>query len=677
MENPQKFQTKNPISKQQVKNKPRRTSLSLKELSAIAQLSPKTAKQDSSFFQKIATKKSLSRQDHSKIPSQALFDFYTFSFNWENYSSIVQAKVPLSQKNVENALAKFHNGLTLIILKKILNLARDDNTLDLNLKDQLIEKNSKILQKILEEINDRFALNLVKRHLYHDLEDYLSVYLFSSSVYQEKILFFARAVFRKKYCIGNQNLLLNPENYSHFSMNRYIEEITQKKISGEKIFSYLFSQIIKELKIDMDIYVSNGKNLTGKKIKLFESKKIFSSSPDFVLILEKTGNEVSFCFGDKVADSGEEKFMSFKEAKSRYYNESIKSETSIKKQNLKIGYEINSGLIKQPNLSLMSPLSLKKGNFSSFDANEVPSLKLSKEKNYINIEENFFSKSTRRKTTPAENPDNGEKLLSGRSYQKEEVIQTSCQEILTQSDDHFLRTKNITQLLQEKEWVLQSEKKKAKRKRGDSKTIIEIQGSIETLKVKANKKIMKKKLNQSPIDSKLERHSEVIRERIKESRKNLKNPKKLRFSNTESILSKITKKKGKRASRKNLHSVSKNGRSESFKVNKRKKVKSSRKNERDEISIDYSCNSSKVASPFPSPNKSKRVRRKLLEEIEEVKAGYFVSERSPGKTMDNVDQLIRENNIAITSVLQKFSNNSSRKVNRSKINFQLKNFSFF
>lgn len=82
-------------------------------------------------------------------------------------------------------------------------------------------------------------------------------------------------------------------------------------------------------------------------------------------------------------------------------------------------------------------------------------------------------------------------------------------------------------------------------------------------------------------------------------------------------------------------------------------------------------------SRYTSPNiDSKKLMKKELEEIEEVKIGYFVNEKVSGRKLDQIDHLIMENNIAITSVLEKFKNTPSHK-ERQEVNIKIPIFIFF
>lgn len=631
---------------------------------------------EESFFKKIASKKSLSHQDDLENPNNAMFDFYVFNDGYENYETNINLKLPLDDRMVDSALTKFHNGVTLIILQKILNLVKDNHFLDFSSKMVEIKKNSLILRKIIEEIDDKFALTLLNRELFSDLEDYLSVYLFSSTVYQGKILDYIKKLFQKKFFTG----LERDSERAVFDMTQFMRDIVAKS-SIEKTISFVYMQILEELDIAMDIYASF-LNINGvkTKVKLYDCRLSSKCDPKYLLVLLQIETGFSLCFGNRIFEASEGL-----ELMSAFRSKTSKHHTSLRGSN-----QSSEKFLKYQEQSYREATSMIKGSqFSPFSSKHMEVVKTSmgqeRLKTFINIEERFISKTFGDSYNADPNSSQNFEVTPMRNNFK------MGQEALTRSDDKFLKERIIEGNLM-KEMGSQGGMQSEKKSKPES-NITEIKGRIEKLKTHgAGKAMVKtesmKKLRGSGKGKKarpstiLSKNAKNSSERgIKKSRRShftshktskeekiglghKTKRKSLRFATTGSVLDKIKKNKKK------LKEETQNKRRLQGGQNGKKKSKSCKKSiKRDShkqvrLSKQIARSSSKIKT-----NLARRGGKVELDEIAEgdERKGYFIADEEP--RIDQIDELIIQNNLAITTVLQKFKSTPSKQVIFLRENF--------
>lgn len=627
------------------------------------------------FFKKIASKKSLSNQGEESRPNDALFDFYIFNDGYENYDTSIRLRLPLNDRMVHSALTKFHNGVTLIILHKILNLVDGDKILDYSTKMREIRKNCIILREIIQEIDDKFALTLLNRELFHDLENYLSVYLFSSTVYQGKILDYIKKLFQKKFFTG----LEQECDKNVFDMTKFMQDIVAKS-SIEKTVSFVYMQILEELNISMDIYTSFVNSRGGKtKTQLYDSRISTKREPEYLLVLLKIESGFSLCFGNRLiqASEGQELMSAFRSSSKRYSSLRGSSEKFLKFPE-KSFREANS-VIKDSQFIAMESSSRM---ITRKSADET------KLRAFINIQDRFISKTI--EASPKIKPS------IGHNFEITPLRQnfTNPEDVLTRSDDKFLKGKmKENQLL--KNAMIGNGKKEGKKMK-KSKSIKEIKGRIKKLKTKANEKVISKTGSSKKLvkekgkaarpsthltknrQNLSERKIKAIRpshktgeatvidrsasHRIKPSRKSL------RFATTGSVLDKIKKKKRKMKEMGKEPKRHQNGQ-------KGKKSKSCKKQKKKIAG--KQARLSKQIERDSSKAKPNSIRRRLKLELDEIAEddeckGYFVANQKPN--LDQIDHLIKENNLAITTVLKKFKSTPPKNAKNPKTPLARKTF---
>lgn len=637
------------------------------------------------FFKKIASRKSLSNQDENNAYNESLFDFYVFNLNCENYETVIKLKFPLTGEMVNSALTKFHNGLTLIILKKILKFL-DDDFIDFQFKRAQIIKNSQILFKMIHEIDDKFALSLLQREQYHDLQNYLSVYLFSSTVYQKKILKFIEKIFKKKFLVDKGNLL----NSKEVDLKSMMEELG-KNNDMEKMLAFVYIQILEELSIQMDIYSSFIQTNEEKKVKTKLYNSCNNDDPEFILILLKLKNDFSLCFGNKVTlGTISEEFSSrgtFKSAFSKLRKSSEefweKTEFLSQEDNRASSVQKNNDFfLKKENIEKIFDKgnTLKKDSkihFATIDSGDNKSIFKSSKKrraesnNFINIEENFFRGKDYEKMVSKVGGSMKHFQVTPLRYEGNQ----SFQGLITMSDDKFLQ-KKISDVHKEDKSKKLVQKSEAKFKRSFKKTnsINDIQEKIEELKSKANQKILNDKRNKSNNSKLFESNDSSNHKKKGKIPLNLVK-KKLKFANTESILDKIKEKRRNdylnseraKTTRKSLKSdINLFGNIKTEREKSENELPSIREKKLKEFSSSQE-KKNEINELTKTPENNFRGEYVIKEEKGDFdKKGYYTDSNKKRKDFDRIDEMIKENNMAITAVLKKFEMESNSRINVKK-----------
>ena len=248
---------------------------------------------------------------------------------------------PYTDKKIHNAFHQFYNGLVLLFLQDALEAAQLASVP--SARRQFLTQSFTHLQTVLNKIDDKFALSLLSKNLYDDLEKYMSIYLFSSSVYQKRITKFFKSITQKK-----------------FSKSKEIEDFL--RIIGDKsdvvtMYTFAYAQIIKEFKIRFEIYKGLEEPLKiyssqtpedqtqtqkaqkkSKNANKFEKSKKTNQIPDYILIFIQTDKELKLAFGKRHFREQSEQSTVLGELKTDFeemLDYGVKKKTSIQSEGIK------------------------------------------------------------------------------------------------------------------------------------------------------------------------------------------------------------------------------------------------------------------------------------------------------------------------------------------------------
>lgn len=266
-------------------------------------IDPKTSASLSSSINKvltkIATKKTL--KDLIQNDVENVFDLFVIQRN-SMFETLFDMSKPLTSTVVSGFLGLLYNGLILLIIERIDNLAIDKDKFP-KLWEAKASHLHLWLLNMLKSVEEKFPLSLISKFLFKDFEQYLYDCLFKNKNYLKKISNFADSLITKKYksAAGETNLvgILNQ---------------VKKQGGTEKMLTFLFVQILENLGINMSICLSNQGGNRKKKVKMHDSYKKTGVTVDLVLILLNNGKEnFSLCFGFRTGK--DKKILSAKKLK--------------------------------------------------------------------------------------------------------------------------------------------------------------------------------------------------------------------------------------------------------------------------------------------------------------------------------------------------------------------------
>ena len=252
-------------------------------------------------FVKIASQRHLKNLIENSVPNT--FNFYKFSSSLSFLTSF-DFKEPLKKKVIHLSIIQFFNGVILSLIQRV-----KDNIKQGVINSGKGEKCYGWLSKMLRTIGDKFALSLVEKELYIDLEEYLGEYLFSSSVYQGKVLKFVTEVFKKRYALvkaGSEDK--GQRKYESLPKEKRIEKDLEEmdeillnlvKTKGvESMLSFVLIQIIEEYKIRMSICFAGEGHNRHQKAVLYDSCKLRGGvEVRLVTVIVKMGSLYMYSFG--------------------------------------------------------------------------------------------------------------------------------------------------------------------------------------------------------------------------------------------------------------------------------------------------------------------------------------------------------------------------------------------
>ena len=205
------------------------------------------------IFRKVGSSMELRtfRQDHLEK-----YDIYHFE-STADYDTLLRVDIPVTRAQAEQLLFSFFNGMTLSLLQMVLQYYSIKHREISSFLEMRVEESSLLLRKVLEKVQDKFALSLLIKKAYEDLQKYLSVYLFSSSVYQKKTLKFLKQI----RIVACESKLPKKFTSKFTSGDTFIGDILSRIRSTRDMevvdaLSQSFYQIVYHLDIDMTIFRS-------------------------------------------------------------------------------------------------------------------------------------------------------------------------------------------------------------------------------------------------------------------------------------------------------------------------------------------------------------------------------------------------------------------------------------
>lgn len=239
---------------------------------------------------------------------KSLFDFFCFH-NPDNTPRMISSMTIFSETQTKEKIFHFFLGIILMSLQEL----SSKNTLKehtksrfksrsvMNVIESTGSKNLNFLVKILDHIDDKYALMLLSRSSFAELERYLRDFMFPSLKFKKKILKFSEDSMTREASIGLVKKLIGKEPIRREDVYDTLREIYFVK-GVEKMFAFIFVQIIESLEIPMNIYMTEIEkgNDKKKKIKFYDCTKSMKMDLDSVFVLLKLPRKgFVFYFGVK------------------------------------------------------------------------------------------------------------------------------------------------------------------------------------------------------------------------------------------------------------------------------------------------------------------------------------------------------------------------------------------
>lgn len=257
----------------------------------------KIEKPKQKIFTKVASKKSLKKLIGNN--AENIFDFYAFN-SMSKYQKYISFKSTSLEKEIHESLIQFFNGLTLLILERILSKGGKNKNCEIYLK------------KLLKKVKDKFALSLISNQLYNDLGEYLSEYLFNREGYKILTLEYINEIIKSKYELAMLESGRSKEDQQNFNRMEDILRMVQEKSGIEYMLTFAFVQILEEFGINMSICASDLTKNRPIKRKLYDSFALTQESVDFVLVMLKLPKGINFSFGNRFSE--EEQSINYEQA---------------------------------------------------------------------------------------------------------------------------------------------------------------------------------------------------------------------------------------------------------------------------------------------------------------------------------------------------------------------------
>lgn len=266
---------------------------------------------------------------------QSMFDFYCFEDMTDNLNLLTNMEI-FNENEIKKAIVDFMLGIILLSLQK---LKQSQNG------KQIFEKEKKLIliTRVLSSLDDNWAFKLLSRSNYNELDIYIQDFLIPSDVFKKKILELSEKSIHKKNALNLAKKLIGGQEYEIYDETIYevLKKIYIEK-GMEKMLAFCFMQIIEDLGIGMNIYMTEIQiNDKRKKVKYYDCEKSMKISSNSVFVLFKSRlNQYKFYFGVKKNPTFQKKNNKlgiFEEENFRL--KEIKKGNKLKPQIFEIGFD--------------------------------------------------------------------------------------------------------------------------------------------------------------------------------------------------------------------------------------------------------------------------------------------------------------------------------------------------
>jgi uncharacterized DUF497 family protein len=211
--------------------------------------------------------------------SQEHYNFFKFN-NSRDYDPTIHLSSEDPEEALVDAITVFYNGLSLLFLQNLVKMKKMKKD-DISSKySEFVQNGYSYLHRMLTEVDDKFALGLLSKLLYDDLESYMSVYLFTSVAYTRRIMLFFKNLLVKNF---------KGENLKTKSLKEMLELILADT-KREKQLVYSFNMIAEYLNLRMKIYSQKGSTIEVEETQLDDDQNLdwakLAQPPQYLLIIK-------------------------------------------------------------------------------------------------------------------------------------------------------------------------------------------------------------------------------------------------------------------------------------------------------------------------------------------------------------------------------------------------------